>query len=505
MNRRFPIYLVLGLLLASVSFSCDDDDNSSSYVESLSSATAITAFSLQTDDDVLENLDSVFFTIDLEKAEIYNADSLPMGTDVSKLKVSMTYVTCSSAEFHVTGGSVMNDTTFTYNEDDSIDFTGDVKFTIISQDLSAKQIYSIKVNVHQIEPDTLYWNRMARRDLPAYTGNPKAQKTVQFNGDLYCMIKDANAYVLSTTSDPATNRWDKSTVEFSFVPDLNTFTATDNALYMLDENKALYTSTDGKSWTACGETLYSITGSYGDTLLGVIYEDGVYKHTEYPMSDGFVPYEVDSDFPVEGVSPMVTLSSKWAVNDQRLVIGGVTASGAYTGYAWGYDGSVWGKVSQGGFPAAKGVTLFAYYYTYFDADAWTTYKYPALLAVGGTLEDGKTLNGDVYLSTDQGVTWDKASDSLQLPFYIEDFTNAQAFVYNSTLTDDNARSMSDGWIEMPVTKLPASLRYSSRAVESVTSWECPYVYLFGGTNAGGSLYNNIWRGVINRLTFKPLY
>ena len=69
----------------------------------------------------------------------------------------MTYVTCSSAEFHVKGGKWMKDTTFVYKSGDSIDFTGDVKFTIISQDLSATRTYDIKVNVHKVKPDSLSW------------------------------------------------------------------------------------------------------------------------------------------------------------------------------------------------------------------------------------------------------------------------------------------------------------------------------------------------------------
>lgn len=503
MNRKFSIYLLLGLILASVSYSCVEGNE---YDETSSSATSITAFSLQENEEIMDNLDSVFFSIDLDNAQIYNADSLPVGTDVSKLKVSMTFVSCYSAEFHVTGGKVMKDTTFAYSENDSIDFTGNVKFTIVSQDLTSKREYDIKVNVHNIEPDTLYWDKMARRNLPTISDMdaPSEQKTVQYGSDLYCMMKVKGTYELAVSSNPESPRWDRKEIELSFDPDLNTFTATNNALYMLDKNNALYTSTDGMTWNACGVNMYSISGSYGERLLGIIYEDGVYKHTEYPMSEGFVPYETERDFPISGVSPMITLSSEWALSDQRLLIGGVTSTGEYTGMVWGYDGMAWGKVSQSGILKMKGVSMFAYYYTNFDAETWVTTVKPVLVAMGGTLEGGSELNDFVYISSDQGVTWQEASTTMQLPEYIPDFTNAQAFVYNSTLTDARSNSAT-GWIEMPATKLPASMRYLSRATEAVTSWECPYVYLFGGTTVNGSLHNNIWRGVINRLSFKPLY
>lgn len=502
MDRKFSLYIVLSMLAASLMISCNDDSGDP-YVETLSSSTAVTAFSLVDDNDVMDNLDSVFFTIDLKNAEIYNADSLPMGTDVSRLRVSMTYAAASSATFTVTGGTVTKDKTFSYSDEDSIDFTGDVKFTIVSQDLTARRTYSIKVNVHKVEPDSLYWNRLARRDLPSYSSNPLAQKTVQYKGEAYCLIKEASSYVLSTSSDLGLNRWTKKRITLPFVADVKSFTAAEDALYILDNNKALYKSADGENWTACGTTLYSIIGSYGSRLLGVVKENGVFKHTEYPMPAGYDQVEVDASFPVEGVSQMVTLVSKWAISEQKIVVGGKTASGSYSGATWGFDGETWGMISRVGVPAAKDVTLVSYYYTYLDENNITSYQYPALLVMGGVMEDGSTLNDKVYISSDNGLKWAVANEALQLPEYIERFSNAQALVYNSTLTD--ARSSSTGWIDMPASKLPASLQVRSRAVEAVTSWECPYIYLFGGTNVNGALANNIWRGAINRLTFKPLY
>lgn len=45
---------------------------------------------------------------------------------------------------------------------------------------------------------------------------------------------------------------------------------------------------------------------------------------------------------------------------------------------------------------------------------------------------------------------------------------------------------------------------ASRAVKPIESWDCPYIYLFGGTDLTGTLNDSVWRGVLNRLTFKPL-
>ena len=45
----------------------------------------------------------------------------------------------------------------------------------------------------------------------------------------------------------------------------------------------------------------------------------------------------------------------------------------------------------------------------------------------------------------------------------------------------------------------------SRVSKPVTSWECPYIFLFGGKKADGTLQPHVTRGVINRFTFQPLY
>ena len=35
-------------------------------------------------------------------------------------------------------------------------------------------------------------------------------------------------------------------------------------------------------------------------------------------------------------------------------------------------------------------------------------------------------------------------------------------------------------------------------------WDCPYIYVFGGYGNNSMVQNSIWKGVVNRLTFKPI-
>ena len=115
MNRRFLLYTFVCCMFATMAVSCGNDDVVSDNGNvALSSDVAITAFNLVDDKDILANLDSVFFTIDLKKAEIYNADSLPKGTDISRMCVEMSYPTCYSVEVSISGAERMVDTTFAY-------------------------------------------------------------------------------------------------------------------------------------------------------------------------------------------------------------------------------------------------------------------------------------------------------------------------------------------------------------------------------------------------------
>ena len=67
--------------------SCNTD--SYYYTEANYTGAPVTSFSLKSNKDVLANLDSVFFSIDLVNGRIFNAEPLPKGTDITKLPVTV--------------------------------------------------------------------------------------------------------------------------------------------------------------------------------------------------------------------------------------------------------------------------------------------------------------------------------------------------------------------------------------------------------------------------------
>ncbi len=500
MNKKIAFCTTLCLLMLLGAASCNDkssggsDDYFGSYTKS---STLISDFTLQENEKVMSNLDSVHFVIDQDRHIIYNPDSLPVGTDVTHLTASITFPsTVSLAEFTVAGGKVMADTTFGYTSTttDSIDFTGNVQLKVVSYDQTHTRIYRIQVNVHTTAPDSIYWDRNLLRDLPGSSSATTDSRVVRLGSKWLCLLNNGNgSYVLSTADAPGQKQWTRQSLTLPFTPQLQSLTATDADLYMLSASGELYRSTDsGLTWSTTGQRWHSIKGGYAGRVLGVALEGGKYCHDEYPRPAGFSPVEVEDGFPVSGSSPMVAADNGWAAEHQAMLVGGVTAGGQLTGAVWGYDGSTWARISNDNtwrrLPALKGASLIKYYTYDVSATNFTTTRRETWMVMGGTLADG-SLNRVVYSSRDQGLLWQKADSTYQLPAYVPSFTSAQAYVHEETLS----------------ATLPWKAASTTAPTQHQSQWQCPYIYLFGGHASNGMLLNTVWRAVLGRMAMRPVY
>ena len=485
--------LMVMSLPALVSCNNDDDDDDTTYTYSTSQQTTLVkGFALQADADVLANLDSVHFTIDYDKGLIYNADSLPVGTDISELKVTVEFLnTVSAAVFSITGATVQADTTINYTTSMSkaLDFTGKTVLTVTSADGSLVKDYEIKVLVHNENPDSLIWNKSWRRSLPGFRNSAIGLKAVK-QGDVYRIMNyNGGESFLFTATSPDQETWDKQAVNMPFVPQIPSLTATADALYMLAADGTLYTSADGLEWTSCGVIWHSVLGAYGGRVLGIMQGSDGYYHDEYPRGDGFAASMVEDGFPVGHASDMIVTENEWTVSQQAMIVGGKDSNGNALSNVWGYDGTGWGKINNihsSSLPAITDATLFAYY-TYIPLPGTRRYgRQESWYLMGGKLADG-SLNDNIYLSNTQGITWSKGGSTICQPSFMPKFYGAQAFVNFETLTAGGAANA------------------PRRVTTLVTSWQCPFIYLFGGYNEQDALLPYVWRGVYNRMTNYPVY
>ena len=213
MLKKVAIYLISGAVMAGVA-SCNSGTSSTVISSEASSEVAVTAFSLKANENILSSLDSVYFSIDLNNARIFNADSLPKGTDISRMLVNITTGYVSKAELRFKNIN-LRDTVIDYDSDnttDSIDFAaGPVTLHLVALDGTTTRDYSIEINVHTIVSDTLMWQPEARRNLPSTLSAPEAQKTVKSGETYVCMTTESGNVSIATAQDPA-GQWDSQSV-----------------------------------------------------------------------------------------------------------------------------------------------------------------------------------------------------------------------------------------------------------------------------------------------------
>ena len=424
MKRRFTIYPVLGLLLGAMASSCATDELDGlieNDQEALEYSVMVNSFRLTANDTILANLDSVFFAIDLNRAVIFNPDSLPKGTVIGKLPVTIDLPGVSEATITMPSGKGDETTTVNYleNKNDSINFSkGEVKLHLKSYNGKVSRDYTIKLNIHQLEPDSLAWDKMAVRSMPPPVSTPTGSRTVAFGDEVLCYTTNGAATELSRCENPFAGVWQSAAVTLPSGARLRSITPTSDALYLIDSDDNLYMSTDGTTWTATGAQMHYIYGGYLQTLIGLEKaSDGTLRHVSYPA--GLSAGAVDASMPVEGTSNPVTYTTKWAEEPMMMVTGGRTASGKNVGTTWAFDGGKWACITQETYEMAEvtGATLIPYFSYTTDYLTWQPTKYDMLFAIGGRKADG-TIPTKFYISPDRGVHWTTSEGLMAKPDYM---------------------------------------------------------------------------------------
>lgn len=496
-----PLLLLLGglVVISGCNSKSEDDPTTVTYP---SMAINVTSFSLKADTKVLTGLEKVFFSIDLNKGVVFNADSLPKGTRVTDLVPVINYGSMvSKAVITMEGGKKrQGEVDYMKSPSDSIDFTGRVTLRLSSAE-GNEMVYELKVNVHQIEPDSLWWSKTSMSRLPSSLPAPIDQRTLMFGEKVLTLSHEVDgSYTLASSLEPASGNWDKKTPRFGFTPQVRTLTATSDRLYILADDGSLYSSADGLDWQSAGEKWNAIVGGYSSTLLGLKTIDGEMWHACYPAGS-VATSKIPNGFPVKEFTNFHCMTSPWASSPVGIFAGGVDAAGEISSRVWAYDGSSWVVLSEDALPALRGATLIPYFaYRNPGTASWDFKEYSVLMVTGGIDANG-TFNRALYISYDNGVRWAKGSEYMQMPDDIPGMWNMDNVV---AVTEKSANIEPKGWTSITDKKLPQWYKVNYKLDGYDITWDCPFIYLFGGQTENGELYDTIWRGVINRLTFAPL-
>lgn len=95
-------------------------------------------------------------TIDQKNNVIYNNDSLPYGSDLNSVLTSI------ASTGVVLYRSIHSDNTYTdtvWTSKDSVNLSKPTNFIVLSDDLSYKRVYEVRVNIHKLNPDSMKWQK----------------------------------------------------------------------------------------------------------------------------------------------------------------------------------------------------------------------------------------------------------------------------------------------------------------------------------------------------------
>lgn len=336
-----------------IAYSCNDSSESS-YGGEQSNDAQIYAFSVTgtrrtaIDSLTYPTLAKTFFIIDQRKGLIYNSDSLPYGTRLTKFLPTITFASSTPETVTVTD---KDSTSWKWSSTDSINFAGSVSLNVKAPGGTEKK-YDVVLNVHQIDPDIFIWDNLGA----LVKSSNSAIKSLIYNNILYVYIKEQNSKVTLYKSDVDNISWSTNTVlGFSETsnPNIETITLLNGNFYMLDNlGKGYETSaSDGLNWSATGndKQLHSILGilpssaEVKDSLLVVTTDEGKYQFAKSRDLKTIVPvttirgYQDDTapeEFPSTGFSSMTSYNRNLSTRNLLILSGGTNLKGDLTDLTW---------------------------------------------------------------------------------------------------------------------------------------------------------------------------
>ena len=409
-DTRIKLRLLLLLMLPFLASSCSEDSNLTTtsndycYIKSVELGTVKrktntlnTSFSASTFEMTINQRDNT----------IENRDSLPYGSLLNRVIATIAF-DGSSLAYREKGTEAWT----SYNSTDSLDLTKPLELYLTSNDNQSSRIYTLKVNVHQQEDDSLVWKQCDTGNEALTSLND--MKVFVLNNKLTVLGKKGADIVLVERSDFETEgTWEETaTTDLPATVDLQTLRMQEGILYLSTTDGQILSSTDAKAWESVG-TIYSA----GLTLIEKT------KDFFYVISEGKLLRSLDAatweedlldtDAAQLPVSEIRALSVEQANGNSRIILVGQTEGSG--------NAVVWNKMWNDSEKEEDAEWMF------FPISPDNRIPCPQLnhfnllpydgncIAFGGTSVDGEHEALDaIYISKDYGITW-RPNNGLHLP------------------------------------------------------------------------------------------
>lgn len=418
MSIKHNIYLLMAIM--AVLSGCTASGYSSS--SSSQGVAQISAFAL--DHDSFPALAKAVFRVyergDNAVGDIINPDSMPVGTPLTKVHPTYVfYATPSEAKIVI---SHFRDTAVTRIKPDSV-FTksltsrdtlnmdaDSIHVTIVSADGKRTKVYRIQPLVHTSDPDAYVWTKKRDAVYPMHDNDIQHLIKVDERLMLFASdgVSDVRLYTCSTEDALAGKAWTAKTV--SGLPKdcrvRQIIWDEGHRRYYYGQNRNLYTSTDGQTWTASpvDRDMMATMFSFGIDTEGTVRPWFITRddHNDFALGYwsgdeiiDFLPLQRDS-MPVSGFT---VVHFETASGRSRLVVlGGMTDDGVMLRKRWSLENSplVGTRLSDySAEPMSFPVMVNAAAVSYGDR----------LLLFGAQDANYQYIGRDVYESTDEGLRW----------------------------------------------------------------------------------------------------
>lgn len=466
MRIKFLSVIVSFLLVSFAMSSCLGDDDPIEY----SPNALLQAFEL---DKVLGV--NYQFTIDQLTGEIYNQDSLPVGSDTIIDRILIKTMTVAG---FVTIRNSANTEDSIFNIADSVNLVGTVekpfRFKVWAPDMEHTREYALSVRVHQQQPDSLNWGKGPAGSFFA-PGIKGKQKSIIFGENIYVYSLSSPSVYYTTLSDGKLGTdgiWHSSSIN-GLPPSTNLTSIVDfnGTLYATtDADRKVYSSNDGINWkeaSAFGDNNVVLIAPIGNSLTGIKTldnEDMFCTTTDGSnwTAEGVVP----KNFPRDNIS--VTSFQNITGVPNIMIVGNIpeenkTENDTAT-VAWGYmQGQEWAALDDSSYPCPL-------------------LKDPSIMYYGGAFyifgRDFKT-----FYKSEAGIVWKEVTRMFMFPIYHEILTKDEEGNQKIEYYEGFRGEESD---------------YSMVVDENNFIWIMRTYNTIPGTIANSG---DVWRGKLNRLGF----
>lgn len=398
--RNKSLLLLLALVL--LASSCSEKDN---VISTSNDYCYISSVILGNVKRKVQNTNVTFSAVDYEMTinqrtnNIENRDSLPYGSQLSRV-IATIHFDGSTLAYREKGS---NSEWTSYNATDSLDLTKPLELFLTSNDNQSSRIYTLKVNVHQQEGDSLFWKQCDNN--VAELTDMSDMKAFVLNDKLFVLGQKTSGITLAErSSTEAEGEWTETPVtDLPATTDIQTLRQYEDMLYLSTSDGSIFSSADAKGWRQEGST-YSAPLKLVEKTEKYYYAISEGKILRSADASTWEEETLDTDATMLPTTDIRALSAEQANGNNRIILVGQSENSD--------NAVVWNKMWNDSEKEENAEWIY-FPITHDNNIPCPRLEYLNLLSYdgkciafgGASIDNSRKALETMYVSQDYGITW----------------------------------------------------------------------------------------------------